>query len=328
MNNIYVYTETAFHHQGDLDFLKELIKASKKAGAKGVKFQVLTNVNDFVSTYHKSYNELSKYCFDMEQWREIFRYTLLQDLDIIMMPLNVNALELIKEFDIRYLDIHSVSFNDKELLENVKASQREIILGVGGRTLDEIRIQEIFFGDKLKVLMVGFQSFPSKLEKVRIGKIRQLKRIFPNLIIGYADHSSFDDKFAILSNEYARLLGATFFEKHITIVEGTERVDSSSAISPEKIREINDRLDFIEEFVLNEDQSFLMENEEIIYRNRQLICVANKNLEIGETIHFSDIKLKLVDNPENCYTIPEQIIGKTIESFIRFDEPIKSFNLS
>jgi len=321
MNNFYLYTETAFHHQGDIEFLKKLILESKNAGSKGIKFQVLTNINDFVSSHHKAYKDLSAYCLTLEEWDQIFSYTTSLELDIIMMPLNIQALDLLKEHIIKYIDIHSVSFNDSKLLDAVRESNVEIILGVGGRTLDEIFAQKHNFGEKLKILMVGFQSFPSQLEKIKLAKIEQLKSIFPELEIGYADHSAFDDKYSVLSNDYARLLGATVFEKHVTINEGEDRVDAASAVSPHKISEIIDRLNFIEKHIINKENSFVMETEEIAYRNRQLVCVAVEDLKIGEILNKDKVALKMTHDPENCFMIPNQIYDKVLKKEIKADEP-------
>lgn len=324
MNSFYLYTETAFHHQGDLEFLKKLILESKNAGSKGIKFQVLTNINDFVSIYHKAYKDLSSYCFSLEEWDQIFSYTASIGLDIIMMPLNIEALVLLKNHAVKYIDIHSVSFNDTRLLNAVRESNIDIILGVGGRTLDEIFLQKNNFGEKLKILMVGFQSFPSKLEKIKLSKIEQLKCIFPELEIGYADHSSFDDKFSVLSNDYARLLGATVFEKHITITEGEDRVDAASAVNPSKITNIIDRLNFIEKFIIDKEDSFVMEEEEITYRNRQLVCVAVEDLKIGEILNVDNVALKMIHDPSDCFKIPHQIHEKVLKKDIKKDQPITS----
>jgi N,N'-diacetyllegionaminate synthase len=320
VNKFYFYTETAFHHQGDLEFLKKLILESKNAGSKGIKFQVLTNINDFVSTCHKAYKDLSSYCFALEEWDQIFSYTTSLDLDIIMMPLNVQALDLLKKHSVKYIDIHSVSFNDTKLLKAIKESNIDIILGVGGRTLDEIFIQKKYFGEKLKILMVGFQSFPSKLEKIKLAKIEQLKSIFPELEIGYADHSGFDDRYAVLSNDYARLLGATVFEKHVTLNEGEDRVDAASAVSFSKISEIIDRIKFIEDYIINKDHTFIMEEEEIAYRDRQLVCVASEDLKSGEILNEDKVALKMTDKPESCLKFPSKILGKVLKKDIKKDE--------
>lgn len=323
MSNSYLYTETAFHHEGDINYIKQLIISSSESGVNGIKFQVLTNPSDFISTRNSSFKMLEKYCFSLTEWEEIFEFTLSKGLDIIMMPLNLGAFELLHKFKVKYLDIHSVSFYDMKLLEEVKKTKLNIILGVGGRTLEEVKEKQLYFKENLKVLMVGFQSFPSKLEKVKIGKIKYLRNLFPELEIGYADHSSFDDEFAVLSNDYARLLGATFFEKHITITEGEERVDAASAVGLEKIKAVKKRISFIEKYVLtNEQDSFVFDSTETVYRNRQLRCVVNKDVLADTVLEISDVSLKMVEDQEKYYSRIEDVIGKKTKVNIALDQAI------
>jgi N,N'-diacetyllegionaminate synthase len=323
MSRSYLYTETAFHHQGDLDFLKGLIDASAEAGAQGVKFQVLTQVNDFVSSRHKAYNDLASYCLSMAQWDEAFSYVASKGLDVIMMPLNVESLRLTKKHNIKYLDIHSVSFNDHDLLSAIRQAGVPVILGAGGRTLDEIKDKSEYFGPQLKVLMVGFQSFPSKLQDIRMGKIAVLKNLFPGMLTGYADHSAFDHEHAIISNEYARLLGATIFEKHITTQEGVDRVDYSAAVSAAKVKAIVERLSFLDTYVISDAaEAFKMTEPEIVYRNRQLRCVAADTINAGTVLTKNDIRLKLVDNQENTFAAIEELIGRKVIKDLLTDELI------
>lgn len=318
----YLYVETAFHHEGDFEYLKKLVLAAKQAEAKGVKFQVLTKVNDFLSSRHSGYDSLKNYCFTIDQWREIFNFTTELGLDIILMPLNEEALYLSKEFSIKFLEVHSVSFYDNPVLEAIKNTGVPVILGVGGRTLDEIVEKSIFFNEQLRVLMVGFQSFPSKLKDIKLGKIAKLKEFFPSLEIGYADHSAFDDPFAISSNEYARLLGATIFEKHIAIEEGVERVDFSSAVSVEKIYEIMSNLRFIDEnILLSTARLFSLDKLEVNYRNRQKQVVANVNIPVGATITVEMLTTKMIDKPSG-FTNYYNIVGKIAAVNILQDEII------
>ena len=329
MNKSYFYTETAFHHEGDLSYLKGLIDATKETGAAGIKFQVMTKTADFISTKHSAFTTLDSYHFSLEEWAEVFKYTQDIGLDIIMMPLNSEALQLLDQFDVKYLDIHSVCFYDTDLLEKIKETNREIILGVGGRTMEEIIEKIKYFDSRLKVLMVGFQSFPSQLEDVNIGKITYLKNLFPDCQIGYADHSAFDSEHAISSNEYARLLGATFFEKHITLEEGIERVDFSAAVGFEKIKTIIDKVSFLEQNVLTDFvQSFNQNEKEIAYRNRQLVCVCAEDFKQGYCLKREDVLLKLKDNTELHYSRIDDLIGKRLITDLEKDNVIRQKDIA
>ncbi len=79
---MYIYAETAFHHEGDEDFLMEIIDALAETKCNGVKFQVLTRTEDFISTRHGSFDALKSYCFDLKTWERIFDYTAKKGLDI------------------------------------------------------------------------------------------------------------------------------------------------------------------------------------------------------------------------------------------------------
>lgn len=321
MNKSYLYTETAYHHQGEKGYIKKLIDASVEAGADGIKFQVLTNPKKSISTKHPAFETLSSYCFSFDDWDEIFGYTAKKGLDIIMMPINKEALGLLNNHNIRYVDIHSISFNDYDLLDLIKVSGVDIILGVGGRTLEEIVQAKTSFGDQLKVLMVGFQSFPTKLEDVKMSKISIFKSLFPDMEIGYADHSNFSSQHAISSNEYARILGAVIFEKHIAIEEGVERIDYQAAVSKQKITEIIERLEFLEENVLlSAEHALQMHTQEIVYRNRQLRCVASREISAGEKIAKEDVSLKMVENQTEAYAKIEHVAGKTAIINFEYDQ--------
>ena len=55
LNKSYFYTESAFIHQGDVEYLTALVKASAKAGANGIKFQVIGEYDGFLSKVNPHY---------------------------------------------------------------------------------------------------------------------------------------------------------------------------------------------------------------------------------------------------------------------------------
>ncbi len=322
MNSHYIFTETAFIHQGDANYLYQLIDKVAQSPANGIKFQVLTQASDFLSSFHKGFEELSSYCFSKEKWREIIAYAVQKELDVVMMPLNIDALDLCADFPIKWLEIHSVSQNDWFLKHAVKETGIDLIITSGGRYEEEIELDIQFFDDQVSVLMVGFQAFPSRLEDVRLGQISYWKRKYPDIQIGYADHSAYNHENAIKSLEYAYFLGATVFEKHVALEPGEERVDYSAAVSIEVLAEIEKRLEFLAKNVLTKgDTQEDMTDTELGYRKRQLICVAARDLDAGTVLTANDIKLKMYHDVSKTFDSAVMVEGQKLSQSIKGDMP-------
>lgn len=69
--------ETAFNHEGDLEYLLHLVDAVSKSGADIIKFQILINAEEFVSIKSDAFSTVKSWCFSIEHTRLA---TLLQNL--------------------------------------------------------------------------------------------------------------------------------------------------------------------------------------------------------------------------------------------------------
>lgn len=323
----YFIAETAFHHQGEFEYLIALIDASKKAGFDAIKFQVLINPDEFLSKNHSQYQTLSGYCFSEEQWLKVLEYSRYQNLDIIILPLDTSAIELTKNKPIKFFDIHSVSFNDKRILTGLKNSSIPILLSIGGRTLEEIENLIEYFGNKIEVLMYGFQAFPSKVSEVKLEKIQLLKERFTNIPIGYADHSSYDDDYRFLSNYYARYLGASYFEKHITLSIDKNRVDHNSAMDAGELNRLIEKMKFIDKTLSSVGNDYSLSDSEQNYRDRQLRVVAISNIKRGDYLSNDNIGLRMIEEKEGLAKM-DSITGKVCRLDIPIGTVISSSHLN
>jgi sialic acid synthase SpsE len=317
--NYYLYAETAFHHEGNKEYLLKLVDETKRSGAQGVKFQVLIELDEFMSSKHSAYEDAKNWVLSHKDWKEIFEYTKKSGLDIILMPLDIKAFELAKEFDIKYIEIHSVSFKDQKLLNELEDTKIPLIFGIGGRTIDEIDTMAKKYNNREIVLMAGFQSYPSDLEDIKLERISELKKLYPQCKVGYADHSSYESEMCVTSNEYAYILGARIFEKHIALEEGVERIDYQSAVSSEKIKTIKKRLNYLESILnIGPRELFDMNEKEVTYRNRQKVPVAKRAIKVGEIISSDLVELKMI-NQEHIIDSLDKIIGKKVSKVIEKD---------
>lgn len=305
-----IIAETAFNHEGDKDYLLKLIEEVSLTGVTHIKFQVLLDFDEFVSTSSDNYELTKNWCFNKEEWEEIFSHSESRGLRLFLMPLDTKAVDFCQRPTVDFVEIHSVSFNDESLKGKVREnlSDKKLVFGIGGRVLEEIlSLKESFEDDKL-LLMHGFQAFPTILEDVRLARLAFLRLIFPDSYLGYADHSSPDVADSVYSSIYAYHLGARFFEKHVTLSSG--RTDAQSGLLPSQLASFVKEIRRFESAIgLTKEASFELGEAELVYRNRQKQVVANERIKCGQVIRESDLALKM-HTQKGFFTIIDDVVGK------------------
>lgn len=323
MSKSYFYTESAFIHQGDVEYLMELVKASATAGANGIKFQVIGEYNGFLSKINPHYEAFKKAMIVKSDWEKVFALCNELNLDIIYMPCDKQAaLYANNEWRhfIKYIDIHPVNFIYQPILDVIKEGGLDIILGMGGRTKAEVDSKLSFFGNQIKVLMFGHQAFPTQLHQSAIGKIPLLKQAYPNILIGYADHSPYQSQWGRELQSVAYMLGARVFEKHIGMEEGVERFDYLTSSSPESIAAMAKDIAALSEQQVEFANLSILNPSEIKYTSRQLKAVATRDMKKGETITAADVTYKMIES-EIGLPYENNLSGKKLLVDLQEDHP-------
>lgn len=329
-NNFYILAETGFSHEGDIKYLKNQVKEAKKGKAEGIKFQVLINYKNVYTKDSKFYQILKKWVLTKEEWMEIFQYTKSLNLDLIVLPIDLSSIDFVKK-NIEYIDaieIHSTCLNEIPFLTKINLIPKPVILGIGGRDKDDIHFVIEFFKNsnnknKKFILMFGFQSFPTDFHQLNLLKIKGLSEKF-NFIIGYADHTSYE--YYKKGNEiinYAYLLGARIFEKHIILEKGKMRIDYESALTHREFLELRDSIDDFQEILgtKNLNERNLAEKK---YKNREKQIVYNDNFQKGHVIKLTDVAYKMTDQKSDFKQRElNLILNKTITKEVKKDHVIK-----
>lgn len=292
---VYIYAETAFIHEGDKEYLLKLVDDAKKAACDGIKFQILLDKDSSHNKNTKIYQKLDDWCLNRETWLDIIEYTKNINLDVIVLPIDLGAMQFCKnnQDHIDCIEIHSVCFNDYFILNELAGmNDIPVILGIGGRTLDEIDYAlDMLASNTNLILMYGFQSFPTKIEDINLFKIKKDKELY-DLPIGYADHTKYDDEYGDKLVEYSYLMGARIFEKHLTLKKGEKRVDYEAAVGYNDILGLREKLDKLIS-ALGEGSRFNLNKAEIEYKNREKQLVYSKDIKAGEEITYGHLGFKI-----------------------------------
>lgn len=251
MNRIKLIAETAWHHQGDLDFYKNLIsKILENKNADIIKLHLTIDFNEYMHSDHTAFADLEEMMFSKEEWNQILEIVEHSNKEKIFLFNDTKAIEIGMKYNPEIVEIHSACLNDIHLLDALKTNisrETKVMLGVGGSTLYEIEkaIQRIET-DNI-VLMHGFQNYPTKYDDINFAKIKKLMNLYPNYEHGYADHTAWDEPNNILITLLGAALGMYYVEKHVTTNFGKDRIDGSAAISLEMFDDLKSNLNLLSE---------------------------------------------------------------------------------
>ena len=286
--------ETAWHHEGDFSFMKNLIhEIILKTDVDIIKMHITIDFDSYMDPRHELYKNLKSMVFDKDQWKELITMVKESDKDLMVLTNDKAAIEFVAPFKPDIIELHSTCLNVPQLqsaLLNKLDHDIKFVIGVGGSTLEEIDSAVEAFKKRETILMFGFQNYPTKYEDVNIAKIRKIQSLYPDKIYGYADHTGWNEP----NNEMITLMvaanGMDYIEKHVTNKYGKERIDFSAAISFDMINSLSDKIKLFNQLNGN-GSTELNEGEKSysIYGPMKLAALANSNLNKDHSISLNDI---------------------------------------
>lgn len=298
-NSNYYIAETAFHHEGDVAFLKKLVSELLRLDVQAIKFHLLFDIDDYMVGGHSALDVIRKISIAEENWDEIFSMVVKGGKDIIALTNDIQALKYVNTIQnsqpITAIELHSTALNDLFLLQEACSFEKTIILGIGGSTFDEIQFAVDYLKKNSKtdiLLMHGFQNYPTNYQDINFSRIGLMQQAF-NLSVGYADHTDPADDLNAVISVYPISYGVRVFEKHVTNVVGEKRIDAQAAISIDRMKEVIALGNALIKTIGDNPMQFSA--AEMDYGNTgpmKKAIVARRKIDAGQQIQLEDIAYK------------------------------------
>lgn len=312
-----------------LEAAKKYVYYAKASGADAVKFQSY-KADTIVSKNSPAYWDLSKEPtttqyglfkkhdhFNKEDYQILCDYSKSLGIDFMSTPFDFESVDYLYDM----IDIYKISSSDLTnipFIQYIASKGKPIYISTGASYISEIenavRIIRDAGCDDICLLHCVL-SYPTKNEDANLNMIKHLKNIFPDIKIGYSDHTMPDRTMTILTTSY--LFGAEVIEKHFTLDKTLEGNDHYHAMDPEDLKIAVENFKLLE-VIGGSYNKTVLECEKIPRREARRSIVINRSLKKGEIIKKEDIMLKRPGTGIKPEYI-DIVIGRTVKQNIDQD---------
>ena len=220
-----------------------LVDAAANCGVDAIKLQTYRAETvaskkalfDMENTGKVSQFELfQKYAIDKELHRKVFTYAEQKGLDWFSSPSHESDVDMLETLGVGVHKIGSDDAVNLPFLRYVAGFGKPVILSTGMCTLEEVResVSAILGegNDKL-ILLHAITSYPTHAPNVNLRAMQTLMEAFPQLDIGYSDHTL--SPVACLA---AAAMGAHVLERHFTYDKKAEGPDHMLSADPAEMK--------------------------------------------------------------------------------------------
>ncbi|MBK7406489.1 MAG: N-acetylneuraminate synthase family protein [Phycisphaerales bacterium] len=246
----YVIAEIGVNHDGSVERAIELVEAADSAGADAVKLQLfrtdlLMSGASKLAAYQAAAGEtdpiemLRRLELSAAQMRPVMERA--HDLGLHAI-VTVFSVDLVAEAE-RVVDAcggwdayksASPDIINRPLLEAMAATGRPLIVSTGASTMEEVRRAVGWLGsarDRLALLQC-VSSYPVPEGQDGLGGIGALREAFPDIPVGYSDHTD-----RVETSGLAVACGASLLEKHLTYDKTADGPDHLASATREELCE-------------------------------------------------------------------------------------------
>ncbi len=289
MNKTFIIAEIGGNHEGNFEYAKKLLMDAVESGADAVKFQtykpdkIVSKVENEVRNKH-----FKKFTLEDDKFLELAKIAKENNIMFMSSVWDKESLDVLDPH-IPYHKVGSGDLTNYPLLKEIALKNKPLIISTAMATLEEIKDTVNFIDsvnpnlikeNKLVILQCVAMYGEPKDEYANLNVIETLKEEFPNLIIGYSDHTE-----GIFACQHAVAMGSKVIEVHFTNDKNREFRDHQLSITKEEMKELIKNIKRIEIQLGTKIKKPMLpiESEQRIWEFRRS-CFFKQDVSVGDIV--------------------------------------------
>jgi N,N'-diacetyllegionaminate synthase len=323
---IRILAEAAQGYEGKIDYCMAYVDAAARAKADAIKFQIVY-ADDICEPGHVHYEIFSSLEMPTQSWARVKQAADDKSIPFVAEIFGGQSLKVAQEIKPDWIKIHSTDFFNRRLIADAFSIAQSVFVSAGGVTGDEIEaliedVKNLGAVDRL-ILLYGYQSEPTPIEKSGLAKIPMLRRRFPEIELGYLDHTEGGSDDVVHVSAMAMALGVQWIEKHLTLSRFLEVEDFVSALEPDEFARYVETMHRLSTAFGRSNLS--LTDEEKTYRDKAMKKILTaRALKSGDEISADDIAL--IRSPRipagTGFHDPASVIGRRLLRDFGAGEPL------
>ena len=280
-----------------LEAAKLYIDKAAEAGIDCAKFQSY-KANTIVSKNSPAYWDTTKEAtktqyelfqkfdgFGESEYKELCDYTHSKGMDFTSTPFDYASADYLYDM-VDFYKISSSDLSNIPFIKHIAAKGKPMVVSVGAAYLSEVdeairAIKEV--GNNDISILHCVLSYPTDPKDANLRIIETLKKVFPDVKVGFSDHVAPDPTMMTLATAY--ILGSEIIEKHFTLDKTLTGND------PEDFKKARANFDMIDT-VLGNPEKTVLDCELVPRREARRSLVLTRSMKAGEKITEKDIMPK------------------------------------
>ena len=322
-----VVAELGINHGGKLEEAFKIVDSAKKAGVEIIKHQThiiddeMSEEAKKVIPSHTKENiyEIIKNCsLSFEEEIKLKNYVESNGMIFFSSPFSREAALRLNRLNVPAYKIGSGECNNYPLIELIASFGKPIILSTGMNSIKTIKpAVEIFKKNKINyALMHCTNVYPTPDNKIRLNSLIEMKKAFPEAVIGLSDHS--------LTN-YPSIasiaLGSSIIERHYTDTKNRIGPDIICSMDENECSQLIKASEIVHKALSGEKKPIQEEKPTINFAFASVVSI--KEIKKGEVFSLENIWVKRPGTGQIPAKNLNDILGKVSKSHIKKNVQIK-----
>lgn len=328
---VYIIAEIGCNHNGDVALAHKMVDVAVSCGVDAVKFQTF-KAEKLISKYapKADYQKITTGTADsqlemtkrlelsFEEYLTLRDYCLSKGVDVFSTPFDQESLDFLISTDMPVYKIPSGEITNLPYLEKIGKQGKKVILSTGMAVMSEIHqaVQILRENGTTDISILHCTTeYPTPYSALNLNVLHTLKKEFPDLTIGYSDHS-----IGSAVSIAAAAMGAEVIEKHFTLDTEMEGPDHKASATPDILRDLVAGVRIVEQSLgqFEKRPEPIEEKNKIVARKS---VVALRTIKKGERFTEENITVKRPGNgisPMEWYAV----LGKEAQADFEEDQVI------